>query len=170
VIPGRDDAFSERKPLLAEVSDLWRARALLAWDEQMMMPPAGAPARAGQLATLPRIRHVRLASDELGRLLDAAAEAAADRPYESDEASLVRVARREWERARRVTAELRGEMARASSEAQHAWVEARGNSDFAAFLPHLRRNLELTRRYVECLTGFDGCERPYDVLLDGYEA
>jgi carboxypeptidase Taq len=163
------DPFVQLKALLAEVGDLGRARALLAWDEQTMMPPAGAAARAGQLATLTRIRHTRLASDELGHLLDEAAETVGDGPYESDGASLIRVARRDWERARRVPAELRGEMARSSSEAQHAWIEARARSDFPAFLPHLQRNLDLTRRYVECLTGFEGCERAYDVLLDGYE-
>ena len=58
---------------LAEISDLGRARALLAWDERTKMPPAGAEARAEQLATLARIRHQRLVSDELGRLLDQAA-------------------------------------------------------------------------------------------------
>ena len=32
--------------------------------------------------------------------------------------------------------------------------------------PHLERNLELRRRYVEC---FDGYDEPYDVLLDDFE-
>ena len=122
------------------------------------MPPAGAEARAEQLATLARIRHERLVSDELGRLLDQAAAETSGLPYESDEASLVRVARREWEKARRVPAELRAEITRASSLAEHAWVEARERSDFAAFLPHLERNVELRRRYAECFEGFDGFE------------
>ena len=63
------------EPLLGtlhEVSDLGRARALLAWDERTKMPPRGAGVRAEQIATLTRLRHVRLSSDELGELLDEA--------------------------------------------------------------------------------------------------
>jgi carboxypeptidase Taq len=132
------------------------------------MPPAGAESRAEQLATLARIRHQRLVSDELGRLLDEAA-AETEAPYDSDEASLVRVARREWEKARRVPAELRAEITRTASLAERAWVAAKESSDFASFLPHLERNVELKRRYAECFEGFEGFRRPYDALLDDYE-
>src|SRR5687768_1446095 len=142
--------LNDLRTMLAEISDLGRARALLAWDERTVMPPAGAEARAEQEATLARVCHQRLVSDELGRLLDQAAGQTDDLPYESDEASLVRVARREWEKARRVPAELRAEITRASSVAEHAWVGARHRSDFASFLPQLERNVELKRRYAEC--------------------
>ena len=118
--------LDDLRTALAEISDLGRARALLAWDERTMMPPAGAEARAEQQATLARIRHQRLVSDELGRLLDQAAAETDALPYESDQASLVRVARREWEKARRVPAELRAEITRASSLAHHAWVRGQG--------------------------------------------
>ena len=157
------------RELLAEISDLGRARALLAWDERTKMPPAGAEARAEQLATLVRIRHDRLVSDELGRLLEEAAGETEARPYDSDEASLVRVARRAWEKARRVPAELRAEITRTASLAERAWIAAKESSDFASFLPHLERNVELKRRYAECFEDFEGFQRPYDALLDDYE-
>jgi carboxypeptidase Taq len=156
------------EPLLAalgEVSDLGRARALLAWDERTKMPPRGAGVRAEQLATLTRLRHLRLGSDELGELLDQAATGLDSAPRDSFAASLVRVTRREWEKARRVPAELRAEIARVTSIAEHAWENARERSDFASFLPHLERVIELKRRYIDC---FDA-EHPYDPLLDDYE-
>ena len=81
----------------------------------------------------------------------------------------MRVARREWEKARRVPAELRAEITRASSLAEHAWVEAKERSDFASFLPHLERNVELKRRYADCFDGFEGFEHVYDPLLDDFE-
>ena len=69
------------------------------------MPPGGAGVRAEQIATLTRLRHVRLRSDELGELLDRAEAGLDSAPRDSFEASLVRVSRREWEqgapRARR---------------------------------------------------------------------
>jgi carboxypeptidase Taq len=161
--------LDQLRMLLAEVSDLGRARALLDWDERTQMPPAGAETRAEQVATLARIRHQRLVSDDLGRLVDEAAAETDGLPYESDEASLVRVARREWEKASRVPAELRAEITRTSSLAEHAWVGAKERSDFASFLPHLQRNVDLKRRYAECFEGFERFERPYDSLLDDFE-
>ena len=150
---------------LGVLSDLERSSALLAWDERTQMPPRGAAARAEQLGTLAQLHHDRAASDELGELIDWAAAASDDAAYDSLEASLIRVARRDWEKARRVPAELRAETARVTSIAEHAWADAREASDFAAFLPHLERVIELRRRYLEC---FD-YEHPYDPLLDDYE-
>jgi carboxypeptidase Taq len=157
------------RALLGEISDLGRARALLAWDERTQMPPGGAGPRAEQLATLARVRHERLTSDELGRLLEGAAAEVEGLPYDSDEASLVRVTRRQWEKAHRVPADLRAEMTRAASLAEHAWIGFRERSDFDGFLPYLERNVELRRRYAECLEGFPGFEHPYDPLLDDFE-
>lgn len=151
--------------ILAELSDLGRASALLAWDERTKMPPAGAQVRAEQVATLARISHTRLASDELGRLLDAAeSDLGASSPPDFA-ASLVRIARRDWEKARRVPKELQAEIARTTSLAEHAWEQARVESDFAAFLPHLERVVELKRRYIECFE----VDHPYDALLDDFE-
>lgn len=155
------DALHELRERLAEIADLSHAGGLLGWDQQTMMPERAAPQRAEQLATLGKVVHERFADDAIGRLLDAA------RPAEgSVDEDLVRVTRRDWEKARRVPATLAAEMARAGALGHAAWVDARERSDFAAFLPALRRNVELRLRYVECFEGFDD---PYDVLLDDYE-
>src|SRR5207248_6127846 len=86
--------------------------------------------------------------------------------YVSDDASLLRVARRDHEKARRVPAELRAELSRAGSLGLGAWLEARARKDFGILLPHLERQLELKRRYVAC---FDPAEDDYDLLLDDFE-
>jgi carboxypeptidase Taq len=159
--------FQELRRELAEISDISRAAAVLTWDQQVIMPARGAPARAEQLATLRRIAHERFTSPEIGRLLDELVPFEAEHGHDSFEASLVRVTRRDWEKARKVPTELRAEMSRAASLALPVWVEARKNNDFPAFLPALRENLELRRRYVAC---FDGeFAEPYDALLDDYE-
>jgi carboxypeptidase Taq len=131
-----------------------------------MMPPRGAAARAEAIATLERTSHELFVSADTGRLLDAAAADLNGAAEDSDEASLVRVVRRRWEKARRVPTELAADLARAGSLGQEAWVQARKLSDFEMFVPYLTRNLELARRYVEC---FDEFDQPYDVLLDDYE-
>ena len=159
-------AYADLKERLAEIHDLQKTRSLLAWDQQVLMPAGGSGVRAEQIATLDRIAHTAFTDDEIGRLLDQLAPFEESQPYDSDEASLIRVTRLDWEKARRVPAELRSEMSRASSLALPVWAEARASSDFALFLPLLQQNLELRRRYVDC---FDDYDEPYDVLLDDFE-
>jgi carboxypeptidase Taq len=163
-------ALEELRERLGEIHDLGRAASLLGWDERTMMPKAGAEARAETLATLARVRHEMFIDDRIGSLIDQARSEVEDAPPgESIDADLVRVVGRDWEKARRVPSELRAELARASSIAENAWVEAKARSDFAMLLPHLERNVELTRRFAECYEGFPGFSRTYDALLDEYE-
>jgi len=151
---------------LAELTDLRNTLQLLQWDQQTMMPPRGAELRADEIATVQRLLHDRFVSAQTGRLLDDAEEECRDLPPDSDDARLIIVVRRRWEKARRVPSDLAAELAKAASVGQEAWVDARARSDFAAFLPHLRRGLELKRRYVDCFEGYDSA---YDVLLDDFE-
>jgi carboxypeptidase Taq len=162
---GGQEKFLQLKGRLAEVHDLAKSMFLLAWDQRTMMPPQGAAVRAEQLGTLSRFAHDLFTSDEIARLLDELTDYEGTLAYESDEASLIRVARRDFERERRVPADLRSELTRAAARGYEAWVDARARSDYASFLPHLQRNVELRQRYAEC---FDADE-PYDALLEDYE-
>jgi carboxypeptidase Taq len=162
-----DAALRDLKERLAEVSDLGRAAGVLGWDQRVTMPPLGTEARANQLATLARLAHERFTDDEVGRLLDRLAPLEESLEHDSDDASLVRVTRRDWEKSRRVPATLREQMTRSGARGHHAWVDARARSDFAGFLPYLRENVELRRRYAECFEPADG--DPYTALLDDYE-
>ena len=151
---------------LAEVSDLGRSLGVLLWDQKVMMPPLGNPARAEAAGTLGRILHERFVDDEIGRLLERLRPYEESLAHDSDDASLIRVTRRDWEKARRVPAELRAEMLRAGALGNQVWIEARARSDFASFLPVLEQNLELKRRYIDC---FEWSDSPYTALLDDYE-
>lgn len=161
-----DERYTELKERLAEVWDVARASSIVSWDQQTKMPPRGAANRAEQLATLGRIAHERFVDPRIGQLLDELEGFEESQPYDSVEASLIRVTRHDWEKARRVPAELQAAMTRASSLALPAWAEARQNSDFGAFLPYLREAIELRHRYIDC---FEPAGEPYDVLLDDFE-
>ena len=151
---------------LTEISDIQRSVGVLFWDQRVTMPPLGTPARANAVATLGKILHDRFVDDEIGSLLEALRPLEESLEHDSDDASLVRVTRRDWEKERRVPSELRTELLRAGSEGHLAWVEARKNDDFASFLPVLERNFDLKRRYIEC---FEWDDSPYTPLLDDYE-
>jgi carboxypeptidase Taq len=133
-----------------------------------MMPSAGAGIRAEQLATIERLAHERFTDGRVERLLSAAEREGEGLDPASDDGALLRVARRDLDKAQRVPSDLAAEMARAAAIGQEAWVKARAESDFAAFLPHLERGLELRARYIACFEGL-GYEDPYDVLLDDFE-
>ncbi len=160
------DPFEQLREHMAALADLKNVAQLLDWDQQTMMPPRGAVARAETVATVQRISHEMFVSDETGRLIDAAATHLNGVSHDSDDASLLRVTGRQWEKARRVPARLAADLARASSVGHQAWVQARARSDFAGFVPYLERNIELVREYIDCFDDFD-CA--YDVLLDDYE-
>ncbi len=161
-----NDALADLKQRLAEIHDLERALGVLVWDQRTMMPPKGAAARAEVFGTLTEVLHERSASDEVGRLLDRASPLADELDYDSDEASLIRLARRDWEKARRVPPELAAEWAREASRAHTAWLEAREANDFAVFLPAFQRVHDVALRWAECMEPGDS---PYDAFLDEYE-
>ena len=165
-VPDLASRFDELLRRLGEISDLDRASTLLSWDEETKMPPLGAPARAEQLATLARLEHELSTSPELGALLAELRELEDGADRESFEASVVRVARRDYEKKRRVPSELRAEMRRAGSLGYRAWLEAREAADFDILRPHLERRIALMHEYVACHEPHDD---EYDVLLDDNE-
>ncbi len=148
---------------MSELADLTGLEMLAQWDQRVMMPGEGAAARVLQLGTLARLAHERATDDDLQEWL---AELDGEALHELDR-DIVRVARRDCERARRVPGELALERARASAEGQESWQLARANDDFAAFAPALKRNVELARAYGECVA--DAGQSTYEALLDDYD-
>src|SRR5438067_9720697 len=136
-------AFDTLKLKLGEIHDLAKAGSLLSWDQQTQMPPGGAGVRAEQLATLGRLAHEQFISDEIGNLLEELRgyEDSVDR--DSDDASLVRVARRDYEKATRVPPELSAEITRVGSRAFTTRAQARTKSDYESFRPWLEQLVSL---------------------------
>ncbi len=136
---------------------------LLTWDQLVMMPEQGAGVRAHQLGALARLTHERATSPELGEWLG---ELEGESLDELDR-DVVRLARRDWERARRVPEELAGEIAAAATDGQEVWHMARTEDDFAAFAPALQRNVELARERGACLS--ESGQSTYEALLGDYD-
>jgi carboxypeptidase Taq len=161
-----DPKCEQLRERLAETQDLTKAATLLFWDQRVMMPPGGAEARAEAIATVTRLAQERFVTDDIGRLLEELRTLEESSDYDSFEASLIRVTRRDYEKATRVPPELVGEINRASALGLSAWGPAREESNFEALGPYLEKNLALRRRYIEC---FDPPDEMYDVLLDNFE-
>ncbi|MCK6577500.1 MAG: carboxypeptidase M32 [Anaerolineae bacterium] len=151
---------------LKEIRNVDRAAAVLHWDQQVNMPRGGARGRAAQLATLSKIAHEMLISDETARLIADAETEVGSADYDSVEASMLRVAKRDFRKSTCVPSSLVAELAEAETLAHEVWAEARAQDHFGKFLPALQRILDLKRREAE-FRGYS--EHPYDAFLDDYE-
>lgn len=158
------EKLQQLKERLAEVADINRAASVLGWDQQVNMPPGGNEARGQQLATLSKIAQERFIADEVGRLIEDLKQELDG--ADTDEAAIVRVAARDYNKARRVPPSFIAEQALVTSKAFEAWVEARSKSDFSIFRPHLEKVVELVNQYISF---FPPGDHPYDTLLDDYE-
>ena len=158
------EKLEQLKERLGEVTDIGRAASVLSWDQQVNMPPGGNEARGQQLATLSKIAQEKFISDEVGKLIDDLKQEL--NGADTDEAALVRVASRNYDKAIRVPPSFIAEQAIVTSKAFEAWIEARGKSDFSIFQPHLEKVVELVHQYISF---FPAGNHPYDTLLDDYE-
>jgi len=161
--------LAELKTRARELTDLTGIGGLLLWDQNTMMPPGGAAARADQFEALERIQHSRLTDPGLAKVLEALEPWAAGADPESDDAALYRVVLNDHRKAVQVPTELAAEISSADALAQQAWMEAREKEDFGHFVPSLERLLELQSRYIACFDSSGQFAHPYDVLLDDYE-
>ena len=107
---------------MGTINDLRAASLTLTWDRQTYMPEGGVRGRAEQLATLSRLAHETLVSKETGKLLDGLDGL----DPETDDGALVRVARRNYDKATKLPAKLVEEISRTRSLAEPAWAGARG--------------------------------------------
>src|SRR5215475_12175029 len=105
--PTAEDRLAELKRRLSEINDLNAAASVLSWDQATYMPKEGAGARGRQGATLRRLAHEKFVDPALGRLIDALASKMASKAssLSADDAALLRVVQRNFEKAIKVPAE-----------------------------------------------------------------
>ena len=163
-----DDAYERLLDRYRRIANVRNASGLLSWDQQVMMPEGGTPARSQQLSALSAVEHDLLTDESFGESLEAA-EAHVDADADADDgerAAVVREIRRDYERAVRVPTPLVEDISATSSEALTAWREARAEDDFETFAPYLERLVELKRDYADHV---DPDRDPYEVLFEDYE-
>lgn len=156
--------FNALKERTTDILNLRYANAVLEWDQQTYMPEGAAEARASQLATLSKLAHEMLISDETGRLIEAAEQEVGSE--DSLEADIVRITRRDFDKANKLPASFVAEFASVTALAHEKWVKARANNDYAMFLPTLEKIFDMCRQQADYY-GYE--DTPYDALLDLFE-
>jgi carboxypeptidase Taq len=150
------------KNRLGEVSDIRSAISLLHWDQEVFMPPKGAAGRGQQLATLSGLAHRLFTDEAIGDLI----RKSEDGDLDTEDAKYVSEVTHDYELATKIPETFVQEFAIAQSKAYEAWVDARENSRYKTFQPHLETMLGLLRQKAE-LIGYEGS--PYNALLSEYE-
>ena len=159
--------FAQFKKIITEVTDLAHAEAVLGWDQQVYMPRSGAEDRGNISETLASLVHQKFTSAEVGELLEKLKPYAQTLDPDADDACLIKLVAREYEKNTKVPIEWVAEFARETTVAQMAWENAREKDDFEIFRPRLEKLVEMRREYV---TFFKPYDHVYDVLLDHFEA
>ncbi len=162
----KSEAVARLRAHLAPILDLGAAAGVLSWDQQTHMPPGGGRARAEHLSTLRRLIHEMFTAAQTRALLEAAEAEAGSLDPDSDEAALVRMTRRDYDRSTKLPSDFVAERTRAAATSVEVWRKARPANDFALFRPHLEQMVDFARRTADYI-GFE--DHPYDALLDAYE-
>ncbi len=157
-----DGAYQELLEHYRQITYVGDAGSVLNWDQEVMMPEGGTPARSKQRSALSRLKHELLTDDDVADWLDDLDDA----DLAGDEAAVVREIRREHERARRVPDDLVAELSEATANALPVWEEARAAGDFAEFEDTLANLVDLRREYAAAI---DPDRDPYAVLFEDFE-
>ncbi|MEB3193745.1 MAG: carboxypeptidase M32 [Cyanobacteriota bacterium] len=162
-------AFAQLQQHLHHTRLLGSISSALYYDQNTVMPAAGAPWRGEQLALLAGQLHERQSSAAYADLVGAAeAELGADGPPERRRN--LQLLRLELERQRCLDPALVAALAVAQSRGNAVWQEARRTDDFAAFAPALRELIALRRQQASQLAAAEPVARsPWEVLAQPFE-
>ncbi|MBD2304252.1 carboxypeptidase M32 [Chroococcidiopsis sp. FACHB-1243] len=152
--------LAQLKTLLTEINDIESAASLLYWDQATYMPPEGAAARGRQLATLAQIAHTKFTDPQIGQLLEDLRPYEQSLAYDSDEASLIRITRHDYERAVNIPPAFTAKFSQHTAECYEVWAKARATNDFAIVAPYLEKTLELSRDLANFFPGYEHIADP----------
>ncbi len=161
-----EEKLNELKEIMGTLTDLNHAAALLGWDQETYMPPGGVESRGRSLATLGQMAQEISTDEKVGKLIEALEPWATEQDPDSDDARLIVVSRRGYDKAVKVPPKMVGERAMLTTQANAAWREARQKSDYSIFEPWMEKIVEFNQRYADLFKPYD---HAYDVLLDDYE-
>ncbi|WP_136658155.1 carboxypeptidase M32 [Nitratireductor sp. XY-223] len=148
---------------LKKTAALSQVAGLIAWDQEAMMPKEGAGQRAEQTGALASVIHGLTADPRVPEWI-----AGIDRTsLTAFDLRNIEEAQRSYDRATKIPTRLAEESAKAASEGQRIWAQARAEKDFSMFAPALKRNVALKREAASCLAAPG--EDLYDCLLDEFE-
>ncbi len=156
--PAPETTLGQLRAHLIEIDDLTSAGNVLGWDQATYMPIQGAGARSRQVAVLGRLAHQRATDPALGRMLDSLQKYGEGLPYDHDDAALLRLARRDYDRQTKIPTPLIAAFLEHTGNLYSTWTKARPANDFGMVRDGLARTLDYSRQMASYL--------PHDHIAD----
>lgn len=162
----RPAAYERLETLFRRIDAIAGARAMLDWDQNVMMPTGSAEVRGEQIAALAVVAHEMITDAQTS---DRLAEAESHAPHlDSWERANLREMRRAWRHANAVPADLVEALQMAVARCEITWRSARKNNDYKSFAAPFAEVLNLVRQSAQAKAAAFGVS-PYDALVDEYE-
>lgn len=155
------EALLDRYQRLACVRD---SSMVLSWDQQVMMPEGGTPARAKQLSALSAVVHDLITADEFEVALREAEDTLG--ALDEDQTAVVREIHRKYDRQANVPNDLVATLAETKTESQSIWKDAKADDSFTEFAPSLKK---LKSLHVKRAKHISPDKPPYEVLYEDSE-
>ena len=168
-MPAAGSAFVQLHQHLHQTRLLGSISSALYYDQNTVMPAAGAAWRGEQLALLAGQQHQRQSSAVYAELV-AAAEAELDADAPPERRRNLELLRLELERQRCLDPALVSALAKAQSRGNAVWQDARARNDFRAFAPALQELIALRRQQASQLAAAEPVARsPWETLAQPFE-
>ncbi len=155
--------FEKLKLYTNKIADVKYAISVLNWDQETYMPPKGQSFRAQQIATLSGMAHELASSQEYANLLQ---EAQWDSDLNPIDKRNIELLLNDFEKNKKLPKDFVIKLSQATSEAFHAWIQARKANDFTVFAPSLEKMVQIQQEKAK-IYGYT--EHIYDALMDDYE-
>lgn len=156
--------YQKLEAYFKEIRHIENANSILFWDEETVMPEGAFESRNYTLASLSRLIHQKVASNELKSLIDSIDQKKLDSPWQK--------ANYHWIKKRNLKATIIPDhlietLTLNSKESEQAWRKLRSQNDWQSFLPYFKKTLETVKQIANIKSDYFGIS-PYDALLDDF--
>ncbi len=152
--------YSELMQFQQDTEALCSIAGRLGWDQETMMPHGSTDQRADEQAAIVKIIHSRNADQRIPEWIGKI------RPKNEIEEANIRLIKKNYQKACKVSPDLNAAIARTTSKAHSIWASAREKEDVAEYLPILTEIVNLKRQKAEELIE---AGTYYEALADEYE-
>jgi carboxypeptidase Taq len=139
---------------------------LVGWDMQTKAPKKGKSYRSQAVGTLSSdMYHISL-SEEMERCLTYLSTPDVFEQLDEATSKCVKERKTEFDKLKKIPADLYKEFVIHAANAQEIWEEARHTNNFALYQPALEKMVKYQKKFIEYF-GYE--KHPYDALLNEYE-
>ena len=158
--------LEEFQEYLKKMNQYEHVLTLLYWDMKTCTPKLGQEGHVEALTHFSTEVFAMSTSEQMGEMLTELAKPAEYDALTDTWKFIVTRMKRDFDRNKRIPADLYKTYVQTQAEAGNIWVDAKEKSDFSLFAPYLQKMIDLT---VEMAGYTDPGVEVYDALLNQYE-